>query len=89
MLPYVKGVSERLARIFKKYDIETIHKPSTTLKNLLCNKMKDKVHDLDKTGSVYYNECLKEKCRREREKDDYVCFFQTDYVIYIFHILPI
>ena len=47
VLPYVKGTSEDLARIFKRYDIETIHKPSTTLKNLLCNKMKDKVHDLD------------------------------------------
>ena len=72
VLPYVKGVSERLARIFKRYDLETIHKPSSTLKNLLCNKMKDKVDVLDKTGSVYYNECIKEKCRAEREKDDYV-----------------
>ena len=34
--------------------------------------MKDKVDVLDKTGSVYYNECIKEKCRAEREKDDYV-----------------
>ena len=72
MLPYVKKVSENLARVFKRYDIETIHKPSSTLKNLLCNKMKDKVDDLDKTGSVYYNECVKKKCREERQKDDYV-----------------
>ena len=34
--------------------------------------MKDKIDDLDKTGSVYYNECIKKKCREEREKDDYV-----------------
>ena len=27
---------------------------------------------MDKTGSVYYNECVKKKCREEREKDDYV-----------------
>ena len=66
VLPYVKGTSEDLARIFKRYDIETIHKPSTTLKNLLCNKMKDKVHDLDKTGAVYYNDCIKHK------RNDYV-----------------
>ena len=61
-----------MARIFKRYDIETIHKPSSTLKNLLCQKMKDKVHLLDKTGAVYHTECMKKKCREEREKDDYV-----------------
>ena len=43
-LPYVKGISEKMARVFKKYDLETIHKPSATLKNLICNKMKDQVH---------------------------------------------
>ena len=59
VLPYVKGKSENLARIFKRYDIETIHKPTATIKQLLCNKMKDKVEDLDKTGAVYYNNCKK------------------------------
>ena len=34
--------------------------------------MKDKVHLLDKTGAVYHTECMKKKCREEREKDDYV-----------------
>ena len=72
VLPYVKGVSEGLARIYKRYDIETIHKPSSTLKNLLCNRMKDKVEVLDKTGAVYHTECIKKECREEREKDDYV-----------------
>ena len=72
VLPYVKGISEKMARIFKRYDIETIHKPSSTLKNLLCQKMKDKIHLLDKTGAVYHTECMKKKCREEREKDDYV-----------------
>ena len=67
-LPYVKGISEQLARTFKRYDIETIHKPSTTLKNTICNKMKDKVHDLDKTGAVYYNDCKK----HVEPKKDYV-----------------
>ena len=42
VLPYIRGVSENMARIFKRYHIETI-------KNLLCNKMKDKVEKLDKT----------------------------------------
>ena len=71
VLPYVKGVSEKLARIYKRYDLETIHKPSSTLKNLLCNKMKDKVDVLDRTGAVYHIECKKKECREEREKDDY------------------
>ena len=59
VIPYIKGVSENMARIFKKYKIETIHKPTTTMKNLICNKMKDKVEKLDKTGAVYYNKCKK------------------------------
>ncbi len=68
VLPYTKGTSENLARILKRYDIETIHKPTTTLKNLLCNKMKDQIHVLDKTGAVYYNNCKKHK----EPKQDYV-----------------
>ena len=66
ILPYVKGISENLALIFKKHDIETIHKPSTTLKNTICNKMKDKVDNLHKTGAVYYNRC------KNHKKKDYV-----------------
>ena len=68
VLPYVKKVSENIAKILKRHDIEAIHKPSATLKNLLCSKMKDKVEDYDKTGAVYYNECLKHK----EPKNDYV-----------------
>ena len=35
--------------------------------------MKDKVDDLDKTGAVYYNECVKKEClEREGKKNDYV-----------------
>ena len=71
VLPYVKGTSEKIARIFKKYDLETIHKPSSTLKNLICNKMKDRIDILDRTGAVYHLECKKKECREEREKDDY------------------
>ena len=68
VLPYVKKVSENIAKILKRHDIEAIHKPSATLKNLLCSKMKDKVEDYDKTGAVYHNECLKHK----EPKNDYV-----------------
>ena len=59
ILPYIKGVSERMARTFRRYSIETIHKPTQKLKNILCNKMKDQVATLDKTGGVYYNSCKK------------------------------
>ena len=73
VIPYIKGLAENLARIFKRYDIETFHKPTTKLKNLLCNKMKDRVEMLDKTGAVYYNKCIKEKCtKKQKEKQDYV-----------------
>ncbi len=70
IIPYVKGISEKLSRVFKKYDLETIHKPTMKLKNILCNKMKDKVENLDKTGAVYYTNCKKHKT--EDEKNDYV-----------------
>ena len=78
VLPYIKGTSEKLARIFMKFDIETFHKPTTKLKTILCNKMKDKVEMLDRTGAVYYNLCKKEKCN-EKPKNDYVG--ETDRVL--------
>ena len=68
ILPYVKGVSERMGRIFKKYNLETIHKPSAKIRHILCNKMKDKVATLDQTGAVYYNNCKK----HPDPKNDYV-----------------
>ena len=59
VIPYIQGLSENIARIYKRYNIETVHKPTSTLKNILCNKMKDKVHELDVTGAVYHTECSK------------------------------
>ena len=52
-IPYNKGISESFARIMKKYKVDTIHKPSTTIKNVLCSKAKDKLHPIDKPGVVY------------------------------------
>ena len=75
VLPYIKGTSEKLARTLRKYDIESIHKPTTKLKQTLCNKMKDKVEPLDKTGAVYYNYCKKHRT----PKRDYVG--ETDRVV--------
>ena len=58
-VPYNKGISESFARIMKKYKVDTIHKPSTTIKNVLCSKAKDKLHPMDKPGVVYSIYCKK------------------------------
>ena len=60
VLPYVKRTSEKITRTLKKYNIETIHKPSMKLKSMVCN-MKDKVHPMDRTGAIYRTECKKHK----------------------------
>ena len=56
-IPYNKGLSERIARTMKKFQIETIHKPTNTIKNLLCSKAKDKLHPYDKPGAIYSIKC--------------------------------
>ena len=59
IIPYIPQLSERLAQKFRKYNIETIHKPTKKIKGIVCHKMKDKVHELDKTGVVYHTGCIK------------------------------
>ena len=39
-IPYLKGTSERIARILRPHDITVAHKPSTTLRDVLT-KVKD------------------------------------------------
>ena len=56
-IPYVKHLSEKLGRLFKKHDITTIYKASRTIKSIVCNKIKDKVPDMDKTGVIYHIDC--------------------------------
>ena len=58
-IPYNKGLSERIAGVMKKYHIDTIHKPTATIKNILCSKAKDKLHPLDKPGAIYSIKCTK------------------------------
>ena len=64
IIPYVNQLSERIAQKFKKYNIQTIHKPTNKIKSIVCHKMKDKIHDLDKTGIVYHAGC-KSKCENK------------------------
>ena len=56
-MPYTKGLSERLTRELKKHNIEVVHKPTATLKNILCSKAKDRLDPMDKPGAIYHIEC--------------------------------
>ncbi|XP_035672164.1 uncharacterized protein LOC118413102 [Branchiostoma floridae] len=56
IIPYVKGVTEPLERVFRKHGIVTAVKPKTTLRSLLVHP-KDKQEDLAKTDCVYRIPC--------------------------------
>ena len=56
VLPYVKGLSERLQRIFKKHKISLHHKAGHTLRQELV-RPKDKLEIHEKCGVVYETEC--------------------------------
>ena len=51
VIPYIEGVSERLQRSFKKYNIQTAMKPYNTLKRLL-------VHPKDKRDVAQTSDCV-------------------------------
>ena len=55
-IPYIAGTSERLSRIFKKYDIQVAHQPSKKIKNELCH-LKDRRRVHEKAGVVYKLDC--------------------------------
>jgi hypothetical protein len=56
VLPYIRGFSEQLRRVFKHYNIPAFFKPSNTLRQLLV-RPKDKL-DKDKVvGPVYHIQC--------------------------------
>ena len=54
--PYIRGTSERVARILRKYDIKLAHKPTRTLKHELTH-LKDKQPAFNKAGVVYKLDC--------------------------------
>ena len=56
ILPYVKGVSEQLRRIFKQYKITTYFKPINTLRHLLVHP-KDILDKERIVGPVYHISC--------------------------------
>ena len=56
VIPYIQGLSERLAKTYKKYDITTCMKPNSTLRQSLVHP-KDKVDKLKNSGVVYEIPC--------------------------------
>ena len=59
-MPYIKTISEKIAKVMRNYNIKTIHKPTKKLKGYVCN-MKTKVHPMDRVGAVYKVECKRHK----------------------------
>ena len=55
-LPYIRGTSEKLARIFRAHDVGVYHRPINTIRSLLVHP-KDKTPDLQKCGVVYQIAC--------------------------------
>jgi hypothetical protein len=56
VLPYTNGLSEKLTRIYKKHNINTVFKPGTTLRSHLVSP-KDKIPQEQQCGVVYKIEC--------------------------------
>ena len=56
-MPYTKGLSEEIAHKMRKHNIDVVHKPTATIKNILCSKAKDRLDPMDKPGAVYHIKC--------------------------------
>ena len=55
-IPYIPGTSERLKRIFRRYNLEVAHQPTRKLRSELCH-LKDKKTPQEKSGVVYKIDC--------------------------------
>ena len=56
VIPYVKGLGERIRYVLKQYKINTAFKPHRTLRNILVSP-KDKIEKENKTCVVYHIKC--------------------------------
>ena len=56
-IPYIKGTSERIARILRPFSISVAHEPTVTLRNTLT-KVKDPTDTKTRIGTVYKVTCL-------------------------------
>ena len=57
VLPYVQGVTEKIARTLKQHDIAAALKPHTTLRSLLVHP-KDKRDPANTTDAIYEIPCM-------------------------------
>ena len=57
VLTYLNGVSEKISRVLKQYNIASAMKPHSTLRSQLVHP-KGKCDDLDKTDALYSLPCL-------------------------------
>ena len=64
VVPYYKGLSERLRRTCNKYGLQVHFKGGITIKNLLMNP-KDKDPILKKSGVIYRYKCDRVECDEE------------------------
>ena len=55
-IPYIQNVSERLAKVFRKYGVSTAMKPSNTIRQILVHP-KDKLSKEQTAGVVYKIPC--------------------------------
>ena len=55
-LPYIRGTSETLQRIFKNHGVSVYHQPSNNLRNVLT-KVKDKTEHLKNCDVIYHIKC--------------------------------
>ena len=56
-LPYIKGISEHLQRIFKNHNIHVYHRPRNNIRSILVHP-KDKTKTSHKSGVVYEATCM-------------------------------
>ena len=59
-IPYIKGISEPIQRVFRKHGVSIYHKPINTIRQLLVHP-KDKTNREQKTGVIYQIDC--ETCK--------------------------
>ena len=56
VLPYIKGLSERMTRAMRTHNISTAYKPCRRLRNILVHP-KDKIEQKDICGCIYKIGC--------------------------------
>ncbi|XP_052247813.1 uncharacterized protein LOC127855937 [Dreissena polymorpha] len=61
-IPYIRGTSEVLARVFRKHGADIFHKPFNSIRQNL-SKVKDKTDKMKKCGVIYHIQC--EDCEND------------------------